>query len=331
VSTLVGMPRGVLLALSACVLIAHLWVLSGAATHLRLRAPAPVPTFTTRRIELPVIAQTPPAPPATQAPVRAPATSPPRSQHAVAPLPLAAAPARSRIHAEEPAASAAVPVEPAQAQVARFNVPEPATLHYEVTARVKGQQVQGTSELAWHHDGERYEAVFELAVPALPPRRQHSAGQLAGGGFAPQRYAERSRGEQATHFEREEQRFIFSNNRPAAPLAAGAQDRLSVLLQLSALFAGEPQRYPPGTTIAIQTATTRDAGTWLFTVEAQETLQLPGGDMTTVKLVRPPRGDYDLRMELWLAPGAAYVPVRLRLTQPNGDWIDHQWSTTDRR
>jgi hypothetical protein len=318
----------VLLALTACVLMAHLWVLSGASTHLRWRAPAPAPTFTTRRIELPAIVQAPPVAPA---PTRPPATRPPPSQHAIAPLPLAAAPARSRIDAEEPGAPAALAVVPPDVQVTRFSLPEPAALHYEVTARVKGQQVQGTSDLTWHHDGARYEAVFELAVPALPPRRQHSAGQLAEGGLAPQRYAEKSRGEQATHFEREEQRFIFSNNRPAAPLEPGAQDRLSVLLQLSALLASEPQRYPPGTTIAIQTATTRDAGTWLFTVEGEETLQLPGGHMTTVKLERPARGEYDLRMELWLAPGAAYVPVRLRLTQPNGDWIDHQWSTTDRR
>jgi hypothetical protein len=34
---------------------------------------------------------------------------------------------------------------------------------------------------------------------------------------------------------------------------------------------------------------------------------------------------------VWLAPGKAYAPVRLRLTQPNGDWADHQWSATDSR
>jgi hypothetical protein len=37
-----------------------------------------------------------------------------------------------------------------------------------------------------------------------------------------------------------------------------------------------------------------------------------------------------VKVELWLAPGAAYAPVRLRLTQPNGDWVDQQWSSTDR-
>jgi hypothetical protein len=49
-----------------------------------------------------------------------------------------------------------------------------------------------------------------------------------------------------------------------------------------------------------------------------------------VRLLRNPRKEYDVKVELWLAPGAAYAPVRLRLTQPNGDWVDQQWSSTDR-
>ena len=49
-----------------------------------------------------------------------------------------------------------------------------------------------------------------------------------------------------------------------------------------------------------------------------------------VRLTRAPRKEYDVKVELWLAPGAAYAPVRLRLTQPNGDWVDQQWSSTDR-
>ena len=52
--------------------------------------------------------------------------------------------------------------------------------------------------------------------------------------------------------------------------------------------------------------------------------------MATLKLTRNPRKEFDIKVELWLAPGMDYVPVRLRLTQPNGDWLDQQWSSTDR-
>ena len=205
------------------------------------------------------------------------------------------------------------------------------SLHYAVTAQVKSAQAQGSGELSWEHDGETYEARMETRAPGLPPRIQLSSGRITAEGLAPLRFSEKTRTEQATHFERAAQRLSFSNNRPATTLLAGAQDRLSVLLQLGAMLAGEPHRFPAGTTVLIQTATTRDAEPWAFTVEGAEPLDLPGGSVSTVKLVRPPRHEFDQRMELWLAPGLDYAPVRLRLTQPNGDWVDQQWSSTDRR
>ena len=52
--------------------------------------------------------------------------------------------------------------------------------------------------------------------------------------------------------------------------------------------------------------------------------------MRALKLTRSPRKEFDQKVELWLAPGMDYVPVRLRLTQPNGDSVDQQWSSTDR-
>ncbi len=212
----------------------------------------------------------------------------------------------------------------------RVSIPATVLLRYHVTARARQRPVEGTSELAWRHDGSSYEARFEVATPAAPPRVQHSAGRIGSEGLQPLRFGDRSRGEQAAHFDREAERVVFSNNRPAAPLAAGAQDRLSVLLQLAALVAGDPGRFPAGATVTLQTATTRDAQAWIFTVEGEERLQLPGGELVAVKLTRPPQGEFDQRVEVWLAPGQAYVPVRLRLTQPNGDWADHQWSATDR-
>jgi hypothetical protein len=101
-------------------------------------------------------------------------------------------------------------------------------------------------------------------------------------------------------------------------------------LQLGALIAGEPKKFPAGTSISIQTASAREAEPWVFTVEGAEPLALPGGTLDTLKLTRNPRKEFDQKVELWLAPGMDYVPVRLRLTQPNGDWVDQQWSSTDR-
>lgn len=319
-----GAPMGsrALLALTAVVLASHVWLLQARDRRVHVTsAPVRPPVIAVRRIEAaasapqPAAVATPftPAPPIRRT-VAARRTAAPET----APAPAAVAAPR---HEEAPPAGTRTPV--------HVDVPPPATWRYEVTAQVHRVLVQGRSSLSWQHDGSSYEALFELDVPGLPARRQSSRGQVASSGLEPLRFGEQLRGEQAAHFEREAGRVSFSNNRPAVPLAAGAQDRLSVLLQLGAVLAADPRRAEPGTVIGVQTATTREADAWWFTVERAEALQLPAGEMTTVKLVRPPRGEYDQRMELWLAPGKAYVPVRLRLTQPNGDWVDHQWSTTD--
>jgi hypothetical protein len=64
------------------------------------------------------------------------------------------------------------------------------------------------------------------------------------------------------------------------------------------------------------------ADRWTFTVEAPETLHLPAGELDTLKLQRLPRRDYDQKAELWLAPSMGYLPVRIKITQANGDYAD---------
>jgi len=317
-----GMPLRVGLALTAAVLAAHLWLLRASPPRVHPAQPARTAPFATRSLGA--------TPGAGAAPVMPSAAASPR-QAPAAPVRLATRPG---VAPRLPGTTAPAPdPRPAEAgpPPVRVSIPAAAQLRYQVTASVRRQTTQGTSELAWRHDGASYEATFEVQAPLLRSRRQHSAGRLGEEGLEPLRFGDRGRGEQAAHFDRDEQRLVFSNNRPPAPLAAGAQDRLSVLLQLASLLAGDPARYPPGATVVIQTATTREAGEWAFTVEGEEQLSLPGGDVAAVKLTRPARAEFDQRIEVWLAPGQAYVPVRLRLTQPNGDWADHQWSATDRR
>ena len=159
---------------------------------------------------------------------------------------------------------------------------------------------------------------------------QRSAGRVTPQGLAPDYFSDKSRSEQATHFDREKNRLVFSNNKPEALLVEGTQDRLSVVLQLASLVAGSPAKHAVGTTITIPTAGTGDAENWIFSVEGEEDLRLPGGTVRALKLQRLPRKEYDQKVELWLAPRMDYAPVRLRLTNPNGDAVDQRWSSTDR-
>lgn len=183
-------------------------------------------------------------------------------------------------------------------------------------------------DLFWLQDGESYEAKSEW-TKGIPLRTQTSRGLISPDGLAPKRFTDKTRSEIAVHFDRENGKIIFSNNRPEMKLLAGAQDRLSVLIQLAALISGNAAQFTIGSAIAVQVIGPRDADTWTFTVLETETLKLPGGEQATLKLIRNPRREFDQKVEVWLAPALGYLPARIRLTEPNGDVADHKWLATE--
>ncbi len=328
------------LPLASMVLAAHLLLLGATPARLVL-APATAQPFVTRTVTLaPEPAGAPALPPVAHRPQHAlqpaqprrpasPARAPATARDGIAASASPSAPSLEPVALSNPPASQQ-PAVAAAARAVALSIPGSMRLHYRVSASVRGISLAGQGELVWRHDGQDYEASLEVSAPLLPTRTQRSTGRITPEGLAPQRFSDKSRSEQAAHFRRDEGKVSFSNNQPDAPLLPGAQDRLSVLLQLGAMIAGDPQRFGPATTIAIQTAGTHDAEQWLFTVEGEEQLQLPGGAVHALKLIRNPRKQFDQKVELWLAPAMDYVPVRLRLTQPNGDSVDQQWSSTDR-
>jgi hypothetical protein len=141
----------------------------------------------------------------------------------------------------------------------------------------------------------------------------------------PERFSDKFRSELAAHFNRQQGKVTFSANTPDAPLLAGAQDRLSVLIQLAALVASAPERFTSATTLTIQTIGPRDADLWLFTVGGTDTLTLPGGSVEAIKLTRNPRHPYDQQVDIWLAPQLGYLPARIRITEVTGDYVDLKW------
>ena len=66
------------------------------------------------------------------------------------------------------------------------------------------------------------------------------------------------------------------------------------------------------------------ADVWTFVVEGPETLEPPAGSKQTLRLSRQPRKQQDQSAHLWLAPSLQYLPVRIRLSQSNGDFADLQ-------
>lgn len=276
-----------------------------------------------------VSAQKPPAQPPRQ-PEVAKVQSKPISTASLVPGPGTHTPSDSTAAAMAPFASASEATASSDAEaltaVSAFLLPNSGRLQYSSTGSARGRAVQASSTLVWRQDGQGFEAQWEIAPAQGPTRLIRSVGHITPDGLAPERYSDRSRSESATHFMRDQGKIVFSANTPAVDLKVAAQDRLSLVFQLSALLAAQPARFGPNTRIAIQTAGARAAQTWVFTVGPMENLELSGGSVAALKLTRSSRGAYDPTVELWFAPTQHYWPVRLRQSQPNGDFQDHVWT-----
>lgn len=217
----------------------------------------------------------------------------------------------------------------ALAQAAPTLIPGSLRLRYTILGEVRKMSYSAWAELLWLQDGKTYDARLEVGAFLLGKRVQTSTGRITEQGLAPKRFSDKARSEVAAHFEREKGKVIFSTNTPQADLQANAQDQLSIFVQVGSLIAAEPERYPGGSAIEMQAVGARDADTWRFVVDGPEVLSLPAGDMSTLKVTRPPRQQYDLTVELWLAPKLGYLPARIRLTQSNGDFIDQQLRSSE--
>lgn len=227
------------------------------------------------------------------------------------------------------AAAAPVSLTPATGVVSAVTLPGSVRLLYQLTGESRGRTYHARGELLWRHDGQVYEARLEVSAFLIGSRAQSSRGRVGPAGLVPERFGDKSRSEQAAHFDWERARVVFSANTPEAVLAPGAQDRLSVMLQLAARVAGEPERYRVGTQLQQQTVSARESEVWTLSLESAESLELPGGELQTLKWLRQPRRPFDPRVEVWLAPQLGYLPARIRITQANGDYIDQQWKGSE--
>ncbi|MET1115007.1 MAG: DUF3108 domain-containing protein [Comamonas sp.] len=276
----------------------------------------------------------------------APAALPPQEAQPVAELAVATAPAEPT-EAPEAAATQAAPVaateppaapapetlqgvqlaapggkpEPLDAAL-QVQLPPPARLSFEVSGQAKRFDYRASAELLWQHDGHSYQASQQIKAFLIGTRAQGSRGQVTAAGLVPQRFTDQSRSEKSAELDFAAQQARFTPAAAPAPIGAGAQDRLSVFFQLSALLAAAPERYPQGSEITFTTVGSNDAERWTFRVHALENLELPVGALAALHLERLPRKAGDQQAALWLAPSLGYLPARIRLTQANGDFAD---------
>ncbi|MBM3387840.1 MAG: DUF3108 domain-containing protein, partial [Betaproteobacteria bacterium] len=159
----------------------------------------------------------------------------------------------------------------------------------------------------------------------LGSRHWRSVGRIQASGLAPLRFSDSWRNERAAHIDREQQRVVFSSNSQPAVLQPGAQDQVSLYVQLAAAMAAQPARFVPGTRLQVQTITVREAQPWVLTLDKQEALEVRGRLVQTFKWVCQPRNPYEARVEFWVSAEQSWLPLRILITQASGSYIDLAW------
>ena len=204
----------------------------------------------------------------------------------------------------------------------RTRMPPAAALHYDL----KRGMLSGNGDLIWRPAGKRYELRLEGRVAGVTILTQTSQGGFDEAGIAPVRYTDQRirGGVQAANFQRERGKITYSGPSTEFPLAAGAQDRLSWMIQLAAVCNAEPQRLVAGGKVVFFISGARgDADVWVFRFAARESIATGSGRVNAVKFTREPRKPYDTQVEVWLDPARQFLPVRAKLaTPPSGDALE---------
>ena len=296
---------------------------------------APAPAVQRPRPRIAQQAQTQPVPAPEVLPDKAPETSaspqaePPRTEVAaptdtpatpVAVSPEAAPPAPTEVSTAAPAIS--VPPGESLPNIALGALPPSSLLRYDLTGQEKGLTYYASGELSWQHNPQAYALALSVKAFLVGSRHWRSVGDITAAGLAPRRFSDSWRGERAAHFDRDKNRIVFSGNAPEALMLAGAQDQISLYVQLAAAMNGSPERFAPGTRLQIQTITLRDALPWTLTLEQNEALTVEGQSVMATKWVCQPRNRFDAKVEFWVTPQHHWLPVRIRITQVSGNYID---------
>jgi hypothetical protein len=225
----------------------------------------------------------------------------------------------------EPAGPASGP--PAAAPPAppgyRTRLPPSLSLHYEV----RRGEASALARLDWSLDGDGHYAIELRATtddPATRPKpaaltpHWTSRGTLDAAGIAPERFAVSRRGRErhAANFQRDAGIVTFAGPGQTWPLVEGAQDRLSWMVQLSAVLQADPALAQAGATVSMVVVGAHgDADVWTFVASGAQTIEGPRGEpVVAVLLQRESRHLHDPQVQVWLAPDMHHLPLRMRLT-----------------
>jgi len=207
-----------------------------------------------------------------------------------------------------------------------FSLPPPVDLVYSIKARQRGIAINGDATVQWRHGDGRY-SLHAVSHAGLFGKilENHSEGVIDDYGLAPATFQEKRFRKEPTSvtFHRDSKTITFSKGDESYPIKGGEQDRTSAPWQLVAQARSAPDKFTAGSQWAYFVAGRRDAESWVFRTVGRETVQTGAGAVEAVHFVKsPPKGDAHQQVDLWLAPGLDWYPVRILFVDEDGDYVD---------
>ncbi len=212
-----------------------------------------------------------------------------------------------------------------------FEWPASTRISYVLTGNYRGE-VNGSAQVEWVRVGSRYQVHLDLVVgPSAAPlitRRMTSDGEITAQGLAPRRY------DQDTKVILQDRRRVTLQFEPGSVVLAngerrdslaGVQDTASQFVQLTYVFSTRPVALKVGDTVDIPLALPHKVDVWSYEVVEEETLQASFGPLPTIHLKprrKAERRAGELSAEIWFAPQLRYLPVRIRIDQDEGTFVD---------
>jgi Protein of unknown function (DUF3108) len=123
-------------------------------------------------------------------------------------------------------------------------------------------------------------------------------------------------------FNRDAKTISFTGSEQTYPIKGGEQDRASVIWQLISIARAAPVRFKTGSTWNFFVASRHDAEPWTFKVMKQERIKTPLGEVNALQVVRATSNDKGQQLVIWLAPSMDWYPVRLRLAESDGEYVE---------
>ncbi|MDY7576328.1 DUF3108 domain-containing protein [Actimicrobium sp. CCI2.3] len=207
-----------------------------------------------------------------------------------------------------------------------FTPPPPADLSYTIKARQNGFSLNGEALIKWRTTPGTFSISTETRSPLVGKIVDAtSSGSIDAFGLAPATFVEnRWRKEPTTTtFDRTAKIIRFAPEADTFPLLGGEQDRNSVIWQLIAVARANAAAFKVNSSWDFFVAGPRDAEPWVFTVVKEEKLDTTLGPQRTVHVTRaPPPDSKGQQLDIWLAPGKEWYPVKVRFSEADGDFIE---------